>query len=216
MSKSYFNIPSLLLFIGLLCMIQACESGEGEEIPVDGDAEESSDGDQVEDNPDGDVTEDDPDGDDADGDVDGDSDDYIPPQAEGSIEAGEGIHLDQQELSFGSTLAELKSSFGEKLFTRDLGAGMHRFRIADAPVSGLLKGSGEEAVLSSITLVPGFNGKTAEGIGIGSSRSELASAYGEGQDDPFLAAAWYDTSGLVFEWNNDNVIRIHLKDPALR
>jgi len=200
MQKSLFDHIGILVFaLALIIVLPACESSSAP-APTDGDIISDGDIDNVLDGDD-----DTP---------DGDTEETLPPQAEGSIEVGIGIHLEQDTITFGTTLSQLTTLLGDAIEVRNIDNTTSRFRILNTPVSGLLHGTGVDATLVALTLVTGFNGKTADGIGIGSSRTDVDSLYGVGVLDPFLSATWHDNSGVVFEMENDKVVRIHLKAPA--
>ncbi len=219
MRKLFSHIITLIVVICMFLMINGCGS---EESSTDGDI---TDGDNTDgDSTDGDITDgdntdsdsidvDNTDGDNIDGDaIDGDEDIYVPPQVEGSIETGVGIHIEQQELKLGAATADLENIFGDNIIIRELGENFESFIIADTPISGFLQGSS----VSSITLMPGFKGKSTDGLGLGSSRSDVESKIGAGKKDPFLEADWYENHGLVIEWENDAIIRMHMRAPEQR
>ncbi len=55
-----------------------------------------------------------------------------------------------------------------------------------------------------------FGGATAEGLGIGSARTDVEAAYGSPSVDPFLGSSWYLDRGIGFEFEGDSVSRIHV------
>ncbi len=64
--------------------------------------------------------------------------------------------------------------------------------------------------VDALIVLDGFDGTTAEGLGLGSSRADVEAAYGPGVGDPFLGSAWYLDRGIGFEFVENVVSRVHV------
>lgn len=133
-------------------------------------------------------------------------DDACPVEAD--IAPGCGILLDGQPLRLGDALADLAQSFGEP--TRlDLGASGERFDLA-----GVAGFSDDADAVRSLALGEGFVGATAEGLGLGSSATEVEEAFGVATPEPLTGGWWYGSLGIGFEIDGEGegeaVDRIHV------
>jgi hypothetical protein len=66
----------------------------------------------------------------------------------------------------------------------------------------------------SFHLLPGFAGKTQDGLGLGIAEAELTKALGTPQPDPFAQGLWYPDAGLFAQVSQGKVTLITLSEPA--
>ena len=134
--------------------------------------------------------------------------------AQALIVPGESISRSGEPLvSLGESLPDLRVRFGDKLTIRDLGGLGARFAVDDEQFSGMLSGMDGRATVISIDVAAGFNGLTAEGVGIGSDKAAVSAIYTAATSDPYLDASWALDVGLVLQWDQGAVSQIQIVAP---
>ncbi len=128
------------------------------------------------------------------------------------FQPGTGVVIENQLLSLGDTNGVMTNLFGAAVGLRDLGTIGVQFEYPTLDLSGMLSESGEQGIVTRLTLGEGFDG-TADNIGIGTARTAVEGQYGTGATDPFLGGSWYAELGIAFEWEADKVARIHIFPP---
>lgn len=136
------------------------------------------------------------------------------PEAASEILTGTGVVIAGLPLNLGDTLAVIESNLGPAGAVRDLGELGIQIDYPHLNAGGILSGAEDEATLVRITVYPGFVGVTSDGIGLGSSESEVDAAFGAADTDPFLEASWYTDVGVAVEWYGGQAERIHLFEPG--
>ena len=136
------------------------------------------------------------------------------PELVTEIEAGTGLVIAGNALALGDTLTAIETTFGSTAATRDLGGVGTQIDYPDLGVGGLLSGDGDEATLVRITVYPGFEGTTTDGVGLGSTEAEVNAAFGAAETDPFQVASWYSNAGVAVEWDDGRATRIHIFVPG--
>ena len=127
-----------------------------------------------------------------------------------TIMPGDSLIMGDASLGLGDNLESLKATFGEPSVLRDLGELGVYFEYKEFDVSGTLTGISEQDVITNLTLDTKFVGTTSDGIGLGSLESEVVKKLGETSKEPFLGLWWYQESGLALEFQDGQVVRIHL------
>ena len=144
------------------------------------------------------------------------SDDVVPePPIESlltEIHPGSGVVIENQSLSLGDTRSALAEQFGTATGLREMGSIGVQFEYPTLNLTGMLSESGQQGIVTRLTLVEGFDG-SADGIGIGTARTAVEGQYGTAVTDPFLGGSWYAEQGIGFEWEDDKVSRIHIFQP---
>jgi len=107
------------------------------------------------------------------------------------------------EIEPGAAWGSVQGSIDEAPVLRDLGALGARFEFPELGIAGMLTGSGDDATVISVELT------AAGGIAAGDPRKAVASALGDPIEDLFLDAWWYPEAGLMVEFEDDVVARVH-------
>ncbi|MFH1532621.1 MAG: hypothetical protein ABIK09_17995 [Pseudomonadota bacterium] len=107
------------------------------------------------------------------------------------------------EIELGANWEAVRASVGEEPVLRDLGVLGARFEYPDLGVAGMLTGSGDDATVISL------ESTVTGGIAAGDPRKAVASALGDPIEDLFLDAWWYPDEGLMIEFEDDVVARVH-------
>jgi len=116
------------------------------------------------------------------------------------IEPGVGLTAQAGELRLGQP----SDALGTAASRRARGVAGERFAYPDQHVSLLAGTDGVHQVCAE----PGYAGRDADGIGLGSGRDAVRAAFGEPEVEPFLGAWLYTARGIVFEWEEDLVTRL--------
>jgi hypothetical protein len=132
------------------------------------------------------------------------------------IDPGRAIAVDGRAVALGGSRAELTRLLGEPASTRDLGALGLRCEYPEQHLAVLLDGPGEDASVAAFYLDEGFEGRTADGLGIGSAVADVEASLGSAVRDPFTNQRWYPSTGVAFESSDEVVSRIHVFPPRAR
>ena len=112
------------------------------------------------------------------------------------------------EIEPGATWGPVRASMVEAPVVLDLGALGARFESPAHGVAGMLTGIGDDATVVSVEWT------TAAGIAAGDLRKSVASALGDPIEDLFMDAWWYPGDGLLIEFAEDVVVRVHVFEAA--
>ncbi len=126
------------------------------------------------------------------------------------IEANPGLDLCSDRIGPASSQEAVEQALGAPATSLDLGALGRR---AEHPEEHLSVRYDAEGVVLAIDLYEGFEGKTAEGIGLGSDEASVRAALGEPDVRPFLSAWWYPERGLALQLREGVVVSLHLFAP---
>ena len=107
------------------------------------------------------------------------------------------------EIEPGAGWGAVQASVAETPVLRDLGALGARFEYPALGVAGMLSGAGDEATVISVEWT------AFDGITSGDPRKAVAAALGDPIEDLFIDGWWYPTDGLMVEFEDDVVARIH-------
>ncbi len=107
------------------------------------------------------------------------------------------------EIEPGAAWGAVRASVDEDPVLRDLGSLGTRFEYPELGVAGMLTGTGDEATLVSVERA------AVDGITAGDPRKAVASALGDPIEDLFIDGWWYPADGLMVEFEDDVVARVH-------
>ncbi len=124
-----------------------------------------------------------------------------------AITPGCGILVEDLTLRLGDGLDELTALYGQPE-TTDLGAAglRHDFEALGTTVFC----STEPQVVTSLMITEGFEGRTADDLGLASSEADITAALGPGTTAPYLSASWYGSLGIGFELDSGQAARVHV------
>jgi hypothetical protein len=108
------------------------------------------------------------------------------------------------EIEPGAAWGPIVASMAEAPLVLDLGALGARYESPAHGVAGMLTGTGDDAVVVSVEWTE------AGGIAAGDLRKSVASTLGDPIEDLYLDAWWYPEDGLMIEFEDDVVARIHV------
>ncbi len=126
------------------------------------------------------------------------------------IEPGIGITAAGGTLNIGDSLSDVTDRFGPPTVLRDMDDVGVRFTLPSINVAGFLSETDGDDVVTSLTLEEGFAGSTPGGSGLGSDESTVRADLGDPVTDSFTDNWWYHDDGLVLEWRDGAVTRIHV------
>ena len=126
------------------------------------------------------------------------------------IDPGIGVRISGKSLQLGDNYSTIESRFGAPATVRDMDSVGVRFTLPLIHVAGFLSGTGDDAVVTSLTLEPGFNGLTPEGIGLGGDEASVRAGFGTPLTESFTTNWWYHDAGMIFEWRDGGIHRIHI------
>ena len=119
-----------------------------------------------------------------------------------------GEALGGEALRLGDSRDHAEARLGAPDLLTDLGPLGVRFSWSNHQIAGFYGPAAQGEAVTEIVLLPGFAGRTAEGLGPGSSSDSVRSALGDPEVDPFLGSWWY--AGIGFEWREGAVERVHV------
>ena len=122
-----------------------------------------------------------------------------------AVTPGSGVRAADKDLLLGATLSSLREGFGDPSDKRDMGALGLRISYPYLHLSAMLVGSGDGAVVRSITAHPGFDEGAAEKRWLGATEEAVEAELGEPVRDPFLGGWWYRGRGIAFEMKDGAV-----------
>ncbi len=108
------------------------------------------------------------------------------------------------EIEPGAIWGPVQASMAEVPLVFELGALGARFESPVHGVAGILTGTGDDATVVSVEWT------AAGGIVAGDLRKAVASALGDPIEDLYMDAWWYPADGLLIEFEDDVVARVHV------
>lgn len=133
---------------------------------------------------------------------------------EPGIVPGLGIRTARGSACLGARARSVEADFGAPDRVEDLGAlGTRRHYGADHLVLRF-DGTGRDARLTAVEILPGVVETTPEGLGPGSEATAVRAAWGEPGADPFLGAWWYPERGATLLLTDDRVARLQIASPT--
>ncbi len=128
------------------------------------------------------------------------------------IAPGQGLSIDGAPLCLGETSVAVTERLGAPSSSGDLGNLGARFAHATLFLSGFYSADARE--VTSLTVTPGYEGRTAGGTGIGSSEADVRTEFGEPLVDPFAGGWVYPDQGIALQLQDGAVVSILVFSPA--
>ena len=107
------------------------------------------------------------------------------------------------EIEPGTSWASVQAAIEGDPVLRDLGSMGARFEYPTLGVAGMLSGIGDDATVITVERA------AAVGVAAGDPRKSVASALGDPVEDLFIDGWWYPEAGLMVEFEDGVVARIH-------
>lgn len=111
------------------------------------------------------------------------------------------------EIEVGAAWGPIEAAMSEAPRIFDLGALGARFEAPAHGVAGLLTGTGDDATVVSV------EGTAWGGVAVGDPRKAVGTALGDPIEDLFMDAWWYPEDGLLIEFEDGVVVRVHVFAP---
>jgi len=131
-----------------------------------------------------------------------------------SIEPGVGVTSNGLSIRIGDLRADTARRLGPPSSARDLGGVGVLLSYPDRHLSLLASGDQDASPVTAIYLATGFEGRTASGVGPGSSRADVTAEFQSPGVDPFLGTWRFPASGIAFDWDGDAAGAITLSRPG--